>query len=155
MFALCLTYAGITYAATQATATVEFIEGGTTEATIDLISLLPGEQGNGLMISFTEQNLSGAGVNLTGSPKGGYNLAIDSVFDVTYSDIVSGLNGISEVYATLRSSNAADKYDASLQELPSPVVLSGGADAHIPEPSTITLSVAVGALLVGTRRQRP
>lgn len=152
-----LAHAGIISPATPATATIEFTQDNTVEATIDLVSVLPGEQGNGLLIGFATAQLGAANptTNVIGNAQAGYSVQInaDSFGDIPYADILVAIDSIPEVSATLAFAVPGSAFDPRLQGAPPFATLSGGTDAIVPEPLSIAYCAAAG-LLFSTSRSR-
>lgn len=149
---------------TRAMATIDFYDSGTLEATIDVISFLPGEQGNGLEIGFAESALGAynPGTNVIGNARFGYLILINTdsltsryneMQSVTYDDIMYAIDSIAEVTASFGAAVVDSEYDWLNQDPPPKAVLTGGADTVVPEPSALTLATALSTLL-GTGRRR-
>lgn len=143
-------------ASTPAMATVEFFQDDTLEAAIDVVSVLPGEQGNGLAIAFSTEALGGANPssNVIGNAGTGYTIQINNdTSTIPYDQILQSLDSITEVSASLRSSVVGSVFEPDLQDIPPTTFLSGGVNAMVPEPQSAILAAMVCGIL-GTNRRR-
>lgn len=78
-------------------------------------------------LSFVEQNLSGAGTNVTGSFAGGYTIAIDSSIGVTNAQIRDAIASIAEVGSVTLGANtsASTTYNAANDTPPATLSVIG------------------------------
>lgn len=144
--------------ATRAKATVEFYEGDLLEAAIDIVTFLPGEQGNGLAIGFSQEALGAfsPSTGVIGNAEAGYTIQINvdtynSRFDtfnsVSYDDIKYAIGSIAEVTASFSFLATDSVFEPLRQDAPPFVVLSGGADAVVPEPVAGVMAALLCVLL--------
>ncbi|MEM6798353.1 MAG: hypothetical protein AAF589_02460 [Planctomycetota bacterium] len=140
---------------TPAMAVIEFFEADVLEATIDIVSALPGEQGNGLRIDVLESAGVGATPTVTGDIVNGYSIRVDNTAVTSYASIALSIDLIPAVSADLRLLSAGSFYEASVQQSQPMAVLAGGSDVCVPEPGAAVLATMLGALLgVKQRRKR-
>ncbi|MAT68071.1 MAG: hypothetical protein CMJ58_00955 [Planctomycetaceae bacterium] len=117
--------------------------------TIDITTAV-GVVGN-FNLSFTEQNLSGAGTNVTGTFAGGYNIAIDNSTTVTVDAIRAAIESIAEVgTATLGTgTSASTTYDATVDTPPTTLAVvgagAGSATTGIDSDLVFELAGATGS----------
>lgn len=134
-------------------ATFNFFENDVLEASIDVVSVLPGEEGNGLLLAIIETAGVGSTPAVTGDFANGYTISVDDTLPAAYATLVSTLEFIPEISASLRTPVGAALYEASIQNPPPPVELAGGTDAHVPEPGSSAV-IASLLLVLGFRRVR-
>ncbi|MEO0532162.1 MAG: hypothetical protein AAF266_16575, partial [Planctomycetota bacterium] len=92
-------------------------------------------------------------VALLGNGEAGYTLLLNTHAPaVPFVEIAATLDSIVELSAELRLPLVDNNYDFGLQTLPPTIVLTGGRDAVVPEPTTAATAML---LLTATALRRP